>query len=138
MSKDYAAMVSAIESSGVQATLDIKVLEVSAERVVLTLPVGPPVHQPAGLLHGGVSALLAETAASIGSGAAAPEGKIIVGIELSASHLRGMTEGVLTAVATPIRLGRSVHVWRIALSDQDDRLICDSKCTVAVMDRPAR
>ena len=130
-------MVTAIESTGVQATLGIKVIEVSAERVVLTLPVGPPVHQPAGLLHGGVSALLAETAASIGSGAAAPEGKVIVGIELSASHLRGMTEGVLTAVATPIRLGRSVHVWHIALSDQDDRLICDSKCTIAVVDRPA-
>lgn len=138
MARDFEAMTKAIESSGVQATLGIKVVEVSAERVVLTLAVGPAVHQPAGLLHGGVSALLAETAASIGSGAAAPDGKMIVGIELSASHLRGMNEGVLTAVATPIRLGRSVHVWHIALTDQDDRLICDSKCTVAVIDQPTR
>jgi uncharacterized protein (TIGR00369 family) len=136
MDKDFEAMAAAIESSGVQATLGIKVGSISAERVVLSMPVGPAVHQPAGLLHGGVSALLAETAASIGSGAAAPPGKMIVGIELSASHLRGMTEGILTADATPIRLGRSVHVWHISLTDQDGRLICDAKCTVAVMDQP--
>jgi len=104
--------------------------------VVLSLTVGPAVHQPYGLLHGGVSALLAESAASIGSGLNVADGKAVVGIELSASHLRGMSEGTLTATARPIRLGRTVHVWHIELTNEVGTLICDSKCTVAVIDRP--
>jgi len=124
------------ESVGVHELLGVEFVEVTRDCVVLSLAVGPQVHQPYGLLHGGVSALLAESAASIGSGLNVAEGKAVVGIELSASHLRGMSEGTLTATARPIRLGRAVHVWHIELTNEVGALICDAKCTVAVIDRP--
>ncbi len=116
--------------------LDIEVIEASPERVVLRLPVTWKVHQPYGILHGGVSALLAESAASFGASLAAGTGRRVAGIELNASHLRGMQEGHLTATATPLRIGRTVQVWSIDLTDDDDRAICAARCTVAVLDAP--
>jgi uncharacterized protein (TIGR00369 family) len=121
---------------GIHGVLGIELVEATKDLVVLRLEVGPAVHQPYGLLHGGVSALLAESAASLGASLNVPEGKAVVGIELSASHLRGMSSGLLVARATPIRIGRAVQVWHIELRDQDSVLICDAKCTVAVIDRP--
>ena len=121
---------------GVDAQLGIEVIELSPERVVLPGPVGPKVHQPFGILHGGVSALLAESAASIGGNLNVPPGKVCVGTEISASHLRSISTGTLTAIATPIRIGRSLHVWHIELTDHDGRLICDAKCSLAVIDQP--
>jgi uncharacterized protein (TIGR00369 family) len=121
---------------GVHGVLGIELVEATKDLVTLRLEVGPAVHQPFGLLHGGVSALLAESAASIGASLNVPEDKAVVGIELSASHLRGMAEGTLSARATPIRIGRAVQVWRIELRDERDVLVCDAKCTVAVIDRP--
>jgi 1,4-dihydroxy-2-naphthoyl-CoA hydrolase len=116
--------------------LGVEVVEAGPERVVLRLPVDWRVHQPFGLLHGGVSALLAESAASLGAALAAGAGRSVVGIELSASHLRGMREGHLTAEATPVRVGRTIQVWRIVLSDDDGRAICESRCSLAVLEGP--
>jgi 1,4-dihydroxy-2-naphthoyl-CoA hydrolase len=113
--------------------LGIEALEATAKRVVMRLPVTHRVHQPYGVLHGGVSALLAESAASFGAALAAPPDHQVVGIELNASHLRPMRAGTLTAVATPIRVGRTVQVWDIALTDERDRPICHARCTLAVM-----
>ncbi len=89
----------------VHELLGVEMLEVSAERVVLRLVVDWKVHQPYGILHGGVSALLAESAASFGGALAAQPGKSVVGIELNASHLRALRDGHLTATATPVRVG---------------------------------
>ena len=116
--------------------LDVEFLETGPDRVVLRIPVDWRVHQPYGILHGGVSALLAESAASLGAALAAGPERSVVGIELSASHLRSVREGHLTAEATPIRVGRTVQVWRIALTDDDGRAICEARCTVSVLDRP--
>ena len=124
------------EATGVHQQLDISVIELSPDRVVLSLPIGPKVHQPYGILPGGVSALLAESAASMGGAVSVPEGKVVVGIELNASHLRSATSGTLIATATPVRKGRTIQVWHIALSDQDGRAICDARCSLAVIDRP--
>lgn len=121
---------------GVHAALDIEVLEATAQRVVVRVPVGEKVHQPYGILHGGVSALIAESAASIGAAVVAGPTKIVMGTELNASHLRSMDSGVLTATATPLRIGRTVQVWAIDLTDDDDRLICVARCTMAVRDAP--
>ena len=60
----------------------------------------------------------------------------MVGIELNASHLRSLRDGHLTAAATPMRVGRTIQVWRIALTDDDGRAICDARCTLAVLRRP--
>jgi uncharacterized protein (TIGR00369 family) len=113
--------------------LGVEMMECSAERVVLRLPVTWKVHQPYGLLHGGVSALLAESAASLGAAMAAGRDRNVVGIELNASHLRSIREGYLTATATPLRVGRTVQVWSIAVTDDADRAICAARCTVAVL-----
>jgi 1,4-dihydroxy-2-naphthoyl-CoA hydrolase len=118
---------------GVHGVLDIRVESYTKERVVMSVPVTERVHQPFGLLHGGVSALLAESAASFGGQLNVPEGKVVVGTELNCSHLRSMRSGVLTAVATPIRIGRTVHVWAIELSDEAGRAICVARCSLAVL-----
>jgi 1,4-dihydroxy-2-naphthoyl-CoA hydrolase len=122
-------------AAGIHGLLGVEMLETTPERVVLRLPVDWKVHQPYGILHGGVSALLAESAASLGAALAAP-GKGVVGIELNASHLRPLRDGHLTATATPIRVGRTVQVWGITLTDDDGRAICESRCTVSVLDAP--
>ena len=113
---------------------DVEVLEASPERVVLRLPVTWKVHQPYGLLHGGVSALLAESAASFGGSLAAGPDRQVVGIELNASHLRPVRDGSITATATPIRVGRTIQVWSIAVTDNDGRAICAARCSLAVLD----
>jgi uncharacterized protein (TIGR00369 family) len=116
--------------------LDVEVVESAPDRVVLRLPVTWKVHQPYGILHGGVSALLAESAASLGAALAAGPERQVVGIELNASHLRSVREGYLTATATPLRVGRTVQVWSIALTDDDGRAICAARCTLAVLGAP--
>src|ERR1700676_4519116 len=95
--------------------LGVEVVSVTPDKVVLRVEVGPKVHQPYGILHGGVSALLAEGAASIGGAVSVGPDQIVVGTELNCSHLRSMTSGTLTATATPVRKGRNVHVWVIDL-----------------------
>jgi 1,4-dihydroxy-2-naphthoyl-CoA hydrolase len=117
--------------------LGVIVVEATSERVVLSVEVGPKVHQPYGILHGGVSALLAEGAASIGGAINVKAGQLVVGTELNCSHLRSMSTGTLTATATPIRIGRTVHVWAIDLRDGDDRQICVARCTLQVIAAPA-
>ncbi len=116
--------------------LDVEVLEAGPEKVVLRLPVTWKVHQPYGILHGGVSALLAESAASFGASLAAGRDRQVVGIELNASHLRGVEDGHLTATAIPLRVGRTVQVWSIALTDDQNRPICAARCTLAVLGGP--
>jgi 1,4-dihydroxy-2-naphthoyl-CoA hydrolase len=114
--------------------LDVEVVEASADRVVLRVPVTWKVHQPYGILHGGVSALLAESAASFGAELAAGPDRRVVGTELNASHLRGVRDGHLTATATPLRVGRTVQVWAIHLTDDEGRAICEARCSLAVLD----
>ena len=102
----------------------------------MRLPVDWKVHQPYGILHGGVSALLAESAASFGAALAAEPGRSVVGIELNASHLRSVRDGHLTAEATPVRVGRTIQVWRISLTDDEGRAICEARCTLSVLGAP--
>lgn len=116
-------------------TLDIKVTEATPERVVATMPVGPKVHQPFGLLHGGASVVLAETVASIGAAVNLDLSKQnAVGLEINANHLRGVRGGLLTGVATPVHKGRRTHVWQIEIHNDEGKLICTSRCTLAIID----
>lgn len=112
-------------------TLGIRTVEMTADRVVLEMDVGPAVHQPMGLLHGGASAVLAESAASMGAYVNCDLAKeYAVGIDLNISHVRAMSTGTLTATATPVRKGRSVHVWTIDLTDENAALIAVARCTL--------
>ena len=124
------------EVENVNKQLGIEIVEVGPEKVVLRVEVGPKVHQPYGILHGGVSALMAEGAASIGGAVSVGADEIVVGTELNCSHLRSMTSGTLTATATPVRTGRTVHVWAIDLTDDKNRLICVARCTLQVLKAP--
>ncbi len=126
----------AVSPDNVHAVLGVETVEATAERVVLADPVGPKVHQPYGILHGGVSALIAESAASFGAALSVPPDKYVVGIELNASHLRSMRHGTLVATATPVRKGRTVQVWAVDITDGDGRPICVARCTLAVVDTP--
>jgi 1,4-dihydroxy-2-naphthoyl-CoA hydrolase len=114
-------------------TLGIRVSEAGPERVVVEMDVGPRVHQPMGLLHGGVSAVLAESAASIGSYMNLdPSTHAGVGIELNISHLRARKQGLVRAIATPLRRGRGLHVWTVDVVDEDGGPVAAARCTVAI------
>jgi 1,4-dihydroxy-2-naphthoyl-CoA hydrolase len=117
--------------------LGIELVSATPEKVIMSVEVGPKVHQPYGILHGGVSALLAEGAASVGGAVSVGPDEIVVGTELNCSHLRSWSEGTLTATATPLRKGRRVHVWGIELRDGNDRLICVARCTLQVLPAPS-
>lgn len=116
------------------STLGIEFTEQSKDRVVATMPVGPAVHQPFGILHGGASVALAETVASYAGWLNVDPGKEnVVGMEINANHLRSKRDGTVTAVATPFHIGRTTQVWDIRISDEDDQLVCISRCTLAVI-----
>jgi len=118
----------------IMEALDIETVLVSPDRVVCTMPVNEKTRQPFGLLHGGASLVLAETAASIGTYALIDqEHEIAVGMEINANHVRSVTDGKVTAVATPLHKGRSTMVWDIKITDEQDRLVCVSRCTMAII-----
>jgi 1,4-dihydroxy-2-naphthoyl-CoA hydrolase len=115
-------------------TIGIEITEQTAERVVARMPVGPAVMQPFGLLHGGASVALAETVASVAAYMNVDREKFnVVGIEINANHLRAVRDGVVTGVALPVSVGRRIHVWDVRISDDKGRLVCISRCTVAVV-----
>lgn len=117
-------------------TLGIEALECTREKVVLRMPVEPRVHQPYGLLHGGASIALAETAASMGAMMQIDRAThAAVGIEINANHLRGKRDGYVIATATPIHTGRSTQVWGVNIVDEEGKAICVSRCTLAVVPR---
>lgn len=116
----------------VHETLNIRQVEATPDRVVLEMDVTPLVHQPAGLLHGGISATLAESAASIGAWLSCAEDEMSMGTDLNISHLRAKTEGTVTATATPFRKGRTVQVWGIEITGEDGKMVAVARCTVAI------
>lgn len=119
----------------VMETLDIKMELMSKEKVVFSMPVTPRTYQPYGLMHGGVSLVLAETVASAGSVQFIdPEKQMVVGIEINANHLRSISQGTVWATGTPLHVGRRTIVWEIKITDEAERLIAVSRCTIAVID----
>lgn len=117
-------------------TLEIKYTDVSLDPPMLkaTMPVNPRVHQPAGLLHGGATAALAESLGSASSFMLIDREKFsVVGIELSCNHVRSKTDGVVEATATVIHQGRSTHLWEIEVKDEAGKLISHCKLTNMVI-----
>jgi uncharacterized protein (TIGR00369 family) len=123
-------------NTGMAAAIGINITTATKDKVVATMPVDGRTKQPFGLLHGGASAALAETVASIGAYLNVdPESQAAVGLELNANHLRGKTEGTVTATATPLHRGRTIQVWEIRIEDEDAKLVCASRCTLAIVNR---
>jgi 1,4-dihydroxy-2-naphthoyl-CoA hydrolase len=111
--------------------LGIEVLEVGPDRVVARMPVAGNV-QPFGLLHGGATAALCETVASIGASLAAAPDRTAVGIELNVNHLRAVTEGSVIATGNVLRAGRSIAVWDVRVHDEGGELVAAGRLTLAV------
>jgi len=103
-----------------------------------TMPVDQRTHQPFGMLHGGASVALAETVGSVGSNVLAGPGKVAVGLEINANHLRSLTSGLVTAKANIVHQGKSTHVWDIRIYGPEDQLLCISRFTAAIIDKPAK
>lgn len=114
--------------------LGIEIVEIGDDYLKATMPVDYRTHQPMGLLHGGASVALAETLGSIGAYLCIDSSQhSCVGLEINANHLRPVRKGLVTAVATPIRLGKMTQVWEIRVYDDRDRLVCISRLTMAVI-----
>lgn len=121
---------------GLNEKMGIELVEVSAQRLVATMPVEGNT-QPYGLLHGGASVVLAETLGSIGSAIHARPGKIAVGVDINATHHRSATSGTVTGVATAVHLGRSTTSYEVVISDESGRRLCTSRITCALVPDPA-
>ena len=118
--------------------LGVKIEVATPERVVLTMEVTPKVHQYVGIMNGGVSLYLSETAASIGVVASADLDRVTpVGIEINANHLRAVSKGILTVEAKPIYPGRTLNVWGIEITNDRGKLVCISRITILVQKKAA-
>jgi 1,4-dihydroxy-2-naphthoyl-CoA hydrolase len=113
--------------------LGVKIEVAAGDHVVLTMPVTPKVHQYLGIMNGGISLFLAETAASIGVVAGQDLTQVSpVGIEINANHLRAVSKGILRVEAKPIYSGRTMAVWGIEITDDRGKLVCISRLTMMI------
>jgi 1,4-dihydroxy-2-naphthoyl-CoA hydrolase len=113
--------------------LGIEFLEVGDDFIRARVPVDTRTRQPYGLLHGGVSVVLAETLGSCGAAYSCPEGHRAVGLDINANHLRGATSGWVTGITKPVHIGRSTQVWQIDMHDDKGVPTCVSRITMAVL-----
>jgi uncharacterized protein (TIGR00369 family) len=113
--------------------LGIEFVEVGYDFIVGRVPVDARTHQPFGLLHGGVSVVLAETLGSCGAAYSSPVGHQAVGLDINANHLRGVKSGWVIGTARPIHRGRTTQVWQIDLRNEAGEMVCTSRLTVAIL-----
>jgi uncharacterized protein (TIGR00369 family) len=123
-----------INKNTLMETLGIVFTDFGDDFVEATMPVNPRVHQPAGLLHGGATAALAESLGSLGSFImVGDEAAGVVGIEINANHIRSIREGLVTARGTLLHKGRKTHVWDIKVTDEEGRLISVCRLTNMIL-----
>ena len=117
--------------------LGILFSEIGDDYLIASMPVDHRTIQPAGILHGGASVLLAETLGSVASSLCMEYlgKKVPVGIEINASHLKSVTKGVVSGRVTAIRIGQKIHVWNIDITDESGDIICTSRLTTMIIDR---
>ncbi|MEU6225889.1 hotdog fold thioesterase [Streptomyces sp. NPDC047042] len=116
--------------------MGVQIVEASADRVVGTMPVEGNT-QPYGLLHGGASAVLAETLGSVGAMLHGGSSKIAVGVDLNCTHHRGARSGLVTGVATPLHRGRSTATYEVVITDEAGKRVCTARLTCLLRDASA-
>ena len=126
-------ILNAINEDTVVRRLGIEFLEVGDDFLRARVPVNAHTRQPYGLLHGGVSVVLAETLGSCGAVYACPEGWRAVGLDINANHIRGATSGWVTGTARPVHIGRTTQVWQIDMVNDAGQATCTSRITMAVL-----
>ena len=124
------------QERGIGGVLPMRFESVAKDRVVMVMDVDHRVHQPMGLLHGGASMVLAESAASTGGNLNCAPGMVALGQEINGNHIRSKREGLLRAVAEPLHVGRKSQVWGIEIRDEAGKLVCVARCTLAVIPAP--
>ncbi len=133
---DRSELLKNVAANELMQFLGVKIEVATADRVVLTMEVTPKVHQYVGIMNGGVSLYLAETAASIGVVAGADLTKVTpVGIEINANHLRAVSKGIISVEAKPLYPGRTMSVWEINITDERGKLVCTSRLTMLIQKR---
>jgi 1,4-dihydroxy-2-naphthoyl-CoA hydrolase len=125
--------LTAIHVNTAVALLGIEFLEVGDDFIRARVPVDARTRQPMGILHGGVSVVLAETLGSCGAALASPVGQRAVGLDINANHLRSVSDGWVTGTARPLHIGRTTHVWQIELHNERGQLTCISRITMAIL-----
>jgi 1,4-dihydroxy-2-naphthoyl-CoA hydrolase len=125
--------INAIHQNSAVSLLGIEFLEVGADFLVARMPVDARTVQPMGILHGGSSILLAETMGSVAAIFASEPGFAGVGLDINANHLRAVTKGWVTGKCTPVHIGRTTQVWAIEIRDDDQKLVCISRITMAIV-----
>ena len=118
--------------------MGIRLTEIGEDFLKAIMPVDDRTRQPMGILHGGASAVLAESIGSLGSYLSIGPDKRCVGLEINANHIRSISDGWVTAIARPIHLGGSTHIWDIRITDEQERLIFFVRLTMAVITHSAR
>lgn len=114
--------------------LDIKITAIGDDFLQGTMPVDERTHQPAGILHGGASVALAETLGSVASYLVIDREKFIcVGLEINANHVRSVKSGTVTGIAKPVHLGGKTHIWNIEIVNEEGKLVCISRLTMAIL-----
>ena len=114
--------------------IGLRVTEIGEDYLRGTMPVDGRTKQPYGRLHGGASCVLAEELGSIAASLCTdPKQVFTVGLEINANHIRGVTQGMVTGTARPLHVGRATQVWEIRIEDEQQRLVCISRLTVAVV-----
>ena len=113
--------------------LGIEFTEIGDDFLRARVPVDARTKQPYGLLHGGVSVVLAETLGSMGAFYSCPEGHRAVGLDINANHLRAATSGWVTGTARPVHIGKTTQVWQIDMVNDEGQLTCVSRITMAVL-----
>lgn len=128
------AQLNALAVDTIHEPLDIQFTEIGDDYLRATMPVDKRTYQPAGLLHGGASVVLAESLGSMASSMVVDAAKArCVGIEVNANHVRSATSGHVTGTARPIHIGKSTHVWDVRITDAADKLVCVCRLTTAVL-----
>lgn len=128
------AQVNRILERNMTGLLDIRATEIQGDSIIATMPVTDKVRQPYGILHGGASVTLAESIGSVASNMIIEAERFMgVGLEVNANHLRPVIGGIVKAVCKPLHIGRKTHVWDIQIYDDQERLVCVSRLTVAIV-----
>ena len=118
------------------AFLDIQFTKIEHDTLTATMPVNERTHQPAGILHGGASVVLAETLGSIASYMCIdPQKHQAVGLEINANHLRPVKSGLVTGICKPLHIGAKTHVWEIKIYNDKGKMNCVSRLTVAILNK---
>ncbi|KKE79519.1 hotdog fold thioesterase [Oceanobacillus caeni] len=116
--------------------LGIEIVSLDKNEIIMTMPVDKRTRQPYGFLHGGASVALAETVASMGAAMNVDLNECnVFGIEINANHIKSKREGIVTAKGKPIHSGKTTAVWEVRLTDEEDALICISRCTIGIVSK---